>query len=92
MSEDQLMTDFRNDDEKILDEIEVSGTDPEKYYQLILQRHRLCLDYERRATNDTTKYLLNTMRLNIITQMKVSVLENEVKKLTSSRDNQNQEA
>jgi hypothetical protein len=45
------------------------------------------LKHEKRAKNDTTRYLISTIRQNILTQIKVSVLEAEIVKLTIRVEN-----
>lgn len=74
-------------DEKILEEMEKAGTDFEIYNGLVIERHKLYLEYEKRATDTTTRYLISTIRQNILTQIKVSVLEKEIIKLTIRVDN-----
>jgi hypothetical protein len=74
-------------DEKILEEMEKAGTDFEKYNGLVTERHKLYLEYEKQATDDTTRYLIGSIRQNILTQIRVSVLEAELIKLTIRVDN-----
>jgi hypothetical protein len=45
------------------------------------------LKYEKRASNDSTRYLISTIRQNILTQIKVTVLEEELVKLTIRVEN-----
>ena len=87
MTEDPIITQLRVADETILAEMEQMITDFEKYNGLVTKRHKLYLEYENRATNNSTRYLISTIRQNILTQMKVSVLEAEVVKLTIRVDN-----
>jgi len=84
---DPIITQLRVADEKILEEMEKAGTDFEEYNGLVIKRHKLYLKHEKRATNDTTRYLISTIRQNILTQIKVSVLEAEIVKLTIRVDN-----
>jgi len=87
LEEDPIITQLRIEDEKILEEMENAGTDFEKYNGLVIKRHKLYLEYEKRATDNTTRYLISTIRQNILTQIKVSVLEAELIKLTIRMDN-----
>ena len=87
MKEDPIITQLRVADEEILGEMEKTGTDFEKYNGLVIKRHKLYLEYEKRATDNTTRYLISTIRQNILTQIKVSVLEAEIIKLTIRMDN-----
>lgn len=87
MKEDPIITQLRVADEEILGEMEKTGTDFEKYNGLVIKRHKLYLEYEKRATDNTTRYLISTIRQNILTQIKVSVLEAELIKLTIRMDN-----
>ncbi len=87
MTEDPIITQLRVADEKILEEMEKTGTDFDKYNRLVIERHKLYLEYEKRATDNTTRYLISTIRQNILTQIKVSVLEAEIIKLTIRMDN-----
>ena len=87
LEEDPIITQLRVEDEKILEEMENAGTDFEKYDGLVTERHKLYLEHEKRATNDTTRYLISTLRQNILTQIRVSVLEAELIKLTIRVDN-----
>jgi hypothetical protein len=87
LEEDPIITQLRIEDEKILEEMENAGTDFEKYNGLVTERHKLYLEHEKRATNDTTRYLIGTLRQNILTQIRVSVLEAELIKLTIRVDN-----
>ena len=87
MTEDPIITQLRVADEKILEEMEKVGTDFEIYNGLVTERHKLYLEHEKRATNDATRYLISTIRQNILTQIKVTVLEEELVKLTIRVDN-----
>jgi hypothetical protein len=87
MKEDPIITQLRVADEEILGEMEKTETDFEKYNGLVTKRHKLYSEYEKRASNDTTRYLISTIRQNILTQMKVTVLEAELIKLTIRVDN-----
>lgn len=82
MSEDPTITQLRLADEEILQEMEKTGTNFGEYNALVIKRHKLYLKYEKRATNDSTRYLISTIRQNILTQIKVTVLEEELVKLT----------
>jgi hypothetical protein len=84
---DPIITQLRVADEKILEEMEKAGTDFEKYNGLVTERHKLYLEYEKQATDDTTRYLIGSIRQNILTQIRVSVLEAELIKLTIRVDN-----
>lgn len=87
LTEDPIITQLRVADEEILAEMEKTETDFEKYNGLVTKRHKLYLEYEKQATNDSTRYLISTIRQNILTQIKVSVLEAELVKLTIRVDN-----
>ena len=87
MTEDPIITQLRVADEEILEQMENTGADFEEYNGLVIKRHKLYLKHEKRATNDTTRYLISTIRQNILTQIKVSVLEAEIVKLTIRVDN-----
>ena len=87
MTEDPIITQLRVADEKILAEMEKTVTDFEKYNGLVTKRHKIYLEYENRATDNTTRYLISTIRQNILTQIKVSVLEVEIVKLSIRVDN-----
>ncbi|MGB7696834.1 MAG: hypothetical protein WBL46_06400 [Nitrososphaeraceae archaeon] len=87
MTEDPIITQLRVADEKILEEMEKAGTDFEIYNGLVTERHKLYLEHEKRATNRATRYLISTIRQNILTQIRVSVLEAELIKLTIRVDN-----
>lgn len=78
---------MRVSDEKIREEMEKTGTDFEKYNGLLTKRHKLYLEYEKRTYDNTTRYLISTIRQNILTQIKVSVLEAEIVELTIRVDN-----
>ena len=82
MTEDPIITQLRVADEEILAQMEKTGTNFGEYNSLVVKRHKLYLKYEKRATNDTTRYLVSTIRQNIQTQIKVTVLEEELVKLT----------
>ena len=80
--EDPIITQLRVADEEILAQMEKTGTNFGAYNVLVEERHKLYLKHEKRATDNTTRYLISTIRQNILTQMKVSVLEAELVKLT----------
>jgi len=82
LSEDSIISQLRVADEEILAQMEKAGDDFEEYNGLVIKRHKLYLKYEKRAKNDTTRYLISTIRQNILTQIKVTVLEEELVKLT----------
>ena len=82
MTEDPIITQLRVADEEILAQMEKTGTNFGEYNAWVVKRHKLYLKYEKRATNDTTRYLVSTIRQNIQTQIKVTVLEEELVKLT----------
>ena len=82
MTEDPIITQLRVADEEILEQMEKTGTNFGEYNTLVMKRHKLYLKYEKRAKNDTTRYLISTIRQNILTQIKVTVLEEEIVKLT----------
>jgi len=87
LNEEPIITQLRIADEKILGKMEKTGTDFDKYNGLVVERHKIYLEHEKRATNDTTRYLISTIRQNILTQIKASVLEAELVKLTIRVDN-----
>ena len=87
LTEDPIITQLRVADEQILEEMEKTGTDFDKYNRLVTERNKLYLQYEKRASDNTTRYLISTIRQNILTQIKVSVLEAEIVKLTIRMDN-----
>lgn len=82
MTEDPIITQLRVADEEILAQMEKTGTNFGEYNALVMKRHKLYLKHEKRATDNTTRYLISTIRQNILTQIKVSVLETELVKLT----------
>jgi UDP-N-acetylenolpyruvoylglucosamine reductase len=82
LTEDPIITQLRVADEEILVQMEKTGTNFGEYNALVMKRHKLYLKYEKRAKNDTTRYLISTIRQNILTQIKVTVLEEELVKLT----------
>ena len=82
MTEDPIITQLRVADEEILEQMEKTGTNFGEYNALVIKRHKLYLKYEKRATKDSTRYLISTIRQNILTQIKVTVLEEELVKLT----------
>jgi UDP-N-acetylenolpyruvoylglucosamine reductase len=82
LTEDPIITQLRVADEEILAQMEKTGTNFGEYNTLVMKRHKLYLKYEKRAKNDTTRYLISTIRQNILTQIKVTVLEEEIVKLT----------
>lgn len=67
--------------------MEKTGTNFGEYNALVMKRHKLYLKYEKRAKNDTTRYLISTIRQNILTQIKLTVLEEELVKLTIRVEN-----
>ena len=87
MTEDLTITQLRVADEEILEQMEKTGTNFGEYNALVIKRHKLYLKYEKRATNDSTRYLISTIRQNILTQIKVTVLEEELVKLTIRVEN-----
>lgn len=87
MTEDPTITQLRVADEEILEQMEKTGTNFGEYNALVIKRHKLYLKYEKRATNDSTRYLISTIRQNILTQIKVTVLEEELVKLTIRVEN-----
>ncbi len=87
MTEDPIITQLRVADEEILAEMEKTGTNFGEYDALVIKRHKLYLKYEKRAVDSTTRYLISTIRQNILTQIKVSVLEAELVKLTIRVEN-----
>ena len=87
MNEDPLITQLRIADEEILAQMEKTGANFGEYNALVIKRHKLYLKYEKRANNDTTRYLISTIRQNILTQIKVTVLEEELVKLTIRLEN-----
>ena len=82
MTEDPIITQLRVSDEEILAQMDKTGTNFGEYNSLVIKRHKLYLKYEKTATNETTRYLISTIRQNILTQIKVTVLEEELVKLT----------
>ncbi len=82
MTEDPIITQLRVADEEILAQMEKTGTNFGEYNTLVMKRHKLYLKHEKRATDNTTRYLISTIRQNILTQIKVTVLEEELVKLT----------
>ena len=82
MTEDPIITQLRVADEEILEQMEKTGTNFGEYNALVIKRTKLYLKHEKRATDNTTRYLISTIRQNILTQIKVSVLEAEIVKLT----------
>ena len=87
MTEDPIITQLRVADEEILAQMEKTGTNFGEYNALVVKRHKLYLKYEKRASDNTTRYLISTIRQNILTQIKVSVLESEIVKLTIRVEN-----
>ena len=88
MSQDNFTLDgLKVEDEKILEEMDQTKGDKQKYYQLVAKRHELFLRYENLTSNHHTKYLINTMRQSIFTQVQLSKLEEQVANLTSRLDN-----
>ena len=87
LTEDPLITQLRVADEEILAQMEQTGTNFGKYDALVIDRHKLYLKYEKQATDSNTRYLISTIRQNILTQIKVSVLEAEIVKLSIRVEN-----
>jgi len=87
LTEDPIITQLRVADEEILAQMEKTGTNFGEYNALVVKRHKLYLKYEKRASDNTTRYLISTIRQNILTQIKVSVLEAEIVKLTIRVEN-----
>ena len=87
MTEDPIITQLRVADEEILALMEKTGTNFGEYNALVVKRHKLYLKYEKRASDNTTRYLISTIRQNILTQIKVTVLEEELVKLTIRVEN-----
>jgi len=87
LTEDPIITQLRVADEEILALMEKTGTNFGEYNALVVKRHKLYLKYEKRAIDNTTRYLISTIRQNILTQIKVSVLESELVKLTIRVEN-----
>jgi len=87
LTEDPIITQLRLADEEILAQMEKTGTNFGEYNALVVKRHKLYLKYEKRASDNTTRYLISTIRQNILTQIKVSVLEAEIVKLTIRVEN-----
>ena len=86
MSEDPIITQLRIADEEILAQMEKTETNFGEYNSLVVKRHKLYLKYEKRATNSTTRYLISTIRQNILSQIKISVLESELVELAVRLD------
>jgi len=87
LTEDPIISQLRVADEEILEQMEQTGTNFGEYNALVRKRHKLYLKYEKRATKDSTRYLISTIRQNILTQIKVTVLEEELVKLTIRVEN-----
>jgi hypothetical protein len=87
LTEDPIISQLRVADEEILEQMEKTGTNFGEYNALVIKRHKLYLKYEKRASNDSTRYLISTIRQNILTQIKVTVLEEELVKLTIRVEN-----
>ncbi|MDP9489171.1 MAG: hypothetical protein M3P28_03090 [Thermoproteota archaeon] len=87
MTEDPIITQLRVADEEILAQMEKAEANFGEYNALVTKRNKLYLKYEKRATNDSTRYLISTIRQNILTQIKVSILEAEIVKLTIRVEN-----
>jgi len=87
LTEDPIITQLRVADEEILALMEKTGTNFGEYNALVVKRHKLYLKYEKRAIDNTTRYLISTIRQNILTQIKVLVLESELVKLTIRVEN-----
>lgn len=86
MNENPLITQLRIADEEILEQMENTGTNFGEYNALVVKRHKPSLKYEKRATGNTTRYLIGTIRQNIMSQIKISVLEAELVKLAVRLD------
>jgi hypothetical protein len=82
LTEDPIITQVRVADEEILEQMQKAETNFGEYNALVIKRNKLYKKHEKRAKNDTTRYLISTIRQNILTQIKVSVLEAEIVKLT----------
>jgi hypothetical protein len=87
LTEDPIITQLRVADEEILEQMLKAETNFGEYNALVIKRNKLYLKYEKRAKNDITRYLISTIRQNILTQIKVSVLEAEIVKLTIRVEN-----
>jgi len=87
LTEDPIISQLRVADEEILAQMEKTGTNFGEHNALVMKRHKLYLKYEKRAKNDTTRYLISTIRQNILTQIKLTVLEEELVKLTIRVEN-----
>ncbi len=87
MTEDPIITQLRVADEEILAQMQKAETNFGEYNTLVVKRNKLYLKHEKRAKNDITRYLISTTRQNILTQIKVSVLEAEIVKLTIRMEN-----
>ena len=87
LSEDPIVTQLRLADEEILEQMEKTGMNFGEYNALVSKRHKLYLKYEKLATDNTTRYLISTIRQNILSQIKISVLEAEIVKLTIRVEN-----
>ena len=87
MTEDPIITQLRVADEEILAQMQKAETNFGEYNALVIKRNKLYLKHEKRAKNDTTRYLISTIRQNILTQIKVTVLEEELVKLTIRVEN-----
>ncbi len=87
MTEDPIITQLRVADEEILAQMQKAETNFGEYNALVMKRNKLYLKHEKIAQNDTTRYLISTIRQNILTQIKVSVLEAEIVKLTIRVEN-----
>jgi hypothetical protein len=83
LTEVPIITQLRVADEEILAQMEKTGTNFGEYNALVIKRHKLYLKHEKRATDNTT----STIRQNILTQIKVSVLDTELVKLTIRVEN-----
>ena len=70
LSEDQIVTQLRLADEEILEQMEKTGTNFGEYNALGSKRHKLYLKYEKRATDNTTRYLISTIQQNIYHKLK----------------------
>ena len=87
MTEDPIITQLRVADEEILAQMQKAETNFGEYNELVIKRNKLYLNHEKRSKNDTTRYLISTIRQNILTQIKVTVLEEELVKLTIRVEN-----
>ena len=62
LTEDPIITQLRVADEEILAQMEKAETNFGEYNALVIKRNKLYLKHEKRANNDTTRYLISTIR------------------------------